>query len=54
MATVKTLRSKADALLAEGDKKGGAEGRRLLRKCRYYRRLTIEAEARIRDAQGSS
>jgi len=48
MAKAETLRKKADALLKAGDAEGGALGRRLLRKCMHYRRLTRLAEAKER------
>ena len=46
MAKSETLQRKADDLLKRGDAAGyrSAEGCRLLRKCRYYRRLTKKAE----------
>lgn len=46
MATFETLKRKADALLKLGDSLSGAkpaESRRLLAKCRHYRRLARTA-----------
>lgn len=42
MATAETYKRKADKLLKEGDalaRTNPAESKRLLRKCRHYRRL---------------
>lgn len=46
MATYETLKRKADELLKRGDATGGAEGRKLLRKCRHFRRKAREAKIR--------
>jgi hypothetical protein len=47
MATRETLTKKADALLKHGDalsRTDRAESKRLLRKCRHYRRLAKAAK----------
>jgi len=43
MARSDTLTAKANRLLALGDAANRAESRRLLRKCRHYRRLAKQA-----------
>ena len=47
MSNYESLKAKADKLLKEGDalaSSNPAESRRLLRKCRYYRRLARAAK----------